>query len=185
MLNEIINEAKGKMAKALEYLHEEFGKLQTGRANAALVEGVMVDSYGAKMPLKGMANITIPESDQIAIQPWNRDQLVNIEKAITDANLGFTPQNDGAMIRIILPNLTEERRKDLVKLVNKYAEDSRISIRNSRHEALSAMKELEKAKEVSEDELRGKEKELQVIVDDFNKEVETTSKHKETDIMTI
>jgi len=89
------------------------------------------------------------------------------------------------MIRIILPNLTEERRKDLVKLVNKYAEDSRISIRNSRHEALSAMKELEKAKEVSEDELRGKEKELQVIVDDFNKEVETTSKHKETDIMTI
>lgn len=185
MTDQIINDAKVKMDKAMTFLHEEYGKLQTGRANSALVENVMVESFGSMMPLKGLASISIPEPTQIAIQPWNRDQLPNVEKAITNANLGLNPQNDGAMIRITLPPLTEERRKELVKLVHKYAEDSKISVRNARHEALTQMKNLEKEKQISEDDLKGAERKLQDVVDGFNKRIEEDSKHKEQDVMTV
>lgn len=185
MSDPIIQEAQVKMQDALDYLQAEYAKLQTGRANAALVESVMVDSYGSQMPLKGIASISIPESNQIAIQPWNRDQLPNIEKAITNANLGLNPQNDGTVIRLILPPLTEDRRKELVKLVHKYAEEARISVRNTRHEALSDFKAKEKDKEISEDELAGKEKELQKVVDDYNEKIEEIAKKKEQDIMTV
>ena len=171
MPDQAINEAKQKMQNALNYLHEEYGKLQTGRANAALVDGLDVEVFGSHMPLKGLANISIPESNQIAIQPWNRDHLPNIEKAITEGNLGLNPTNDGLVIRLILPPLTEDRRKDLVKLVHKYAEDTRVSIRNARHEALKKMEAMEKNKEISEDELAGKEKSLQTAVDEFNSKV--------------
>ncbi len=185
MPDQAINEAKDKMQNALNYLHEEYGKLQTGRANAALVDGLTIEVFGSTMPLKGLANISIPESNQLAIQPWNRDHLPNIEKAITEANLGLNPSNDGIMIRLIIPPLTEDRRRDLVKLVHKYAEDSRVSIRNARHEALKKIEAMEKNKEISEDELKGKEKSLQAVVDEFNTKVEEDSKHKEKDIMTV
>ena len=185
MSDQIIDEAKGKMQNALNYLHEEYGKLQTGRANSALVESIEIEVFGSMMPLKGLASISIPESNQIAIQPWNRDHLPNIEKAIREGSLGLNPSNDGAMIRIILPPLTEERRKDLVKLLHKYAEDTRVSIRNARHEALKKLEGLEKNKEISEDELSGREKALQKVVDDFNLKVEEDAKHKEKDIMTV
>lgn len=185
MSDQAINEAKEKMENAMMYLREEFGKLQTGRANAALVEGLEVEVFGSTMPLKGLASISIPESNQIAIQPWNRDHLPNIEKAIIEANLGLNPSNDGLAIRLIIPPLTEERRKDLVKLVNKYAEDARVSIRNARHEALKKLEAMEKNKEISEDELSGKEKSLQSEVDDFNARVEESAKNKEKDIMTV
>lgn len=185
MPDQIISEAKQKMQSALNYLHEEYGKLQTGRANAALVEGVEVEVFGSSMPLKGLASIFIPESNQIAIQPWNRDHLPNIEKAIREGSLGLNPSNDGTMLRIILPPLTEERRKDLVKLVHKYAEDTRVSIRNARHEALKKLEAMQKNKEISEDELAGREKSLQKEVDDFNAKVEEDAKHKEKDIMTV
>lgn len=185
MPNQVLEEAKTKMQNAVNFLHEEYGKLQTGRASAALVEGVLVEVYGSTMPLKGLANISIPESNQIAIQPWNRDQLPNIEKAIKESNLGLNPNNDGIMIRLILPPLTEERRKELVKLVHKYAEDSRVSIRNARHEALKRFEMMEKEKQISEDELKGKEKKLQEAVDEFNKKVEEAARHKEKDIMTV
>ncbi len=185
MSDQVISEAKEKMESALSYLHEEYGKLQTGRANAALVDGIEVEVFGSLMPLKGLASISIPESNQIAIQPWNRDHLPNVEKAITEANLGLNPSNDGVMIRLIIPPLTEERRKDMVKLVGKYAEDTRVSIRNARHEALKKFEAMEKDKEISEDELKGKEKSLQSEVDEFNNKVEEDSKKKEQDIMTI
>lgn len=185
MDNQIMDEARKKMQKAMDYLHEEFGKLQTGRANAALVEGVEVEVFGSTMPLKGLASITIPESNQIAIQPWNRDHLPNVEKAIVEAKLGLNPSNDGNVIRLIIPPLTEERRKDLVKLLHKYAEDSRVSIRNARHEALKKLEMMEKEKEISEDELKGKEKSLQNQVDEFNDKVEEAAKQKEKDIMTV
>ncbi|MBU0578129.1 ribosome recycling factor [Patescibacteria group bacterium] len=185
MSDQLINDAKAKMENAISYLNEEYGKLQMGRANTALVESIMVESFGAVMPLKGLASISIPESNQIAIQPWNRDQLPNIEKAITNANLGFNPQNDGTVIRIILQPLTEERRKELVKLVHQYSEDARISIRNARHDALAHLKTMQKEKEISEDELSKREKELQDIVDDFNKKIEEAAKHKEQDVMTV
>ena len=174
-----------KCQDALDHLHNEYAKIQTGRANAALVESIMVDSYGVKSPLKALANISIPEAKQIAIQPWDRGQLSNIEKAILEADLGLVPQNDGVLIRLNLPPLTEERRKDLVKLVHKYAEDARISIRNARHDSLNQFKEMEKAKEISEDELKGKEKNVQEKVDEFNKMVEEASKKKEEDVMTV
>lgn len=185
MVDQAIEDAKKKMRDALNYLHEEYGKLQTGRANAALVEGLDVEVFGSNMPLKGLASISIPESNQIAIQPWNRDHLPNIEKAISDGNLGLNPTNDGQIIRLILPPLTEERRKELVKLVHKYAEDTRVSIRNARHEAMKKLEAMEKNKEISEDELAGREKSLQSEVDEFNAKIEEDSKHKEKDIMTV
>ena len=181
MSDHILNEAKTLMQKALDHLQDEYSTLQTGRASAALVDSLQVESFGAVMPLKALASISIPESNQIAIQPWNRDQLSSIEKAIRESNLGLNPTNDGIMIRIVLPPLTEERRRDLVKLVHKYAEEARISVRNARHEG---MKDL-KAVEMSEDELKGKEKKLQTIVDEFNEKIEETAKHKEKDILTI
>lgn len=185
MPNQILSEAKMKMEHALSFLHEEFGKLQIGRASTTLVDSIMVDNFGALSPLKGVASITIPEPTQIAIQPWNRDQLPNIEKAINESSLGLNPSNDGTTIRIIIPPLTEDRRKDIVKLVHKYAEDARISIRNSRHEAMSSLKALEKEKLISEDELSSKEKELQNTVDEFNKKTEESSKNKEQEIMKV
>ena len=185
MSDQIITEAKQKMENALNFLHEEFGKLQTGRANAALVEGLQIEVFGSLMPLKGLASITIPEPNQIVIQPWNRDQLSSIEKAIRESNLGLNPSNDGQLIRLIIPPLTEERRRDLVKLLHKYAEDGRVSIRNARHEALKKLDGMEKDKEISEDERKGREKTLQKAVDDYNARVEESAKHKENDIMTI
>jgi ribosome recycling factor len=185
MPNQILEEAKKKMQDALEYLHEEYGKLQTGRANAALVEGLEVEVFGSTMPLKGIASISIPESNQIAIQPWNRDHLPNIEKAIREGDLGLNPSNDGIMIRLILPPLTEERRKELVKLVHKYEEGARVSVRNARHEAMKKLEEMEKEGQVSEDEIRGKEKTLQSSVDEFNSQIEEGAKQKEADIMTV
>lgn len=181
MSDQILESAKQLMQKALDHLHEEYSKFQTGRASAALVESLPVESFGATMPLKGLASISVPESNQIAIQPWNRDQLVSIEKAIRDSNLGLNPTNDGIMIRLMVPPLTEERRKDLVKLVHKYAEDSRISLRNARHEGMADLKKLE----MGEDELKGKEKKLQAMVDEFNEKIEEAAKQKEKDIMTI
>lgn len=174
-----------KFQAALDHLSQEYAKIQTGRANAALVENVMVDSYGAKMPLKSLANISIPESKQIAIQPWDRSQLSNIEKAIIEANLGLAPQNDGILIRLNLPPLTEERRKELVKLAHKYAEEARITIRNARHETLNNYKAMEKAGKISQDELRVKEKQIQEKVDEFNKKIEEMAKKKEGDVMTV
>jgi len=181
MSSQILNEAKQKMEDAIRYLHEEYGKFQTGRANAALVESLTVECFGSTMPLKGVASISVPESNQIAIQPWNRDHLSSIEKAISEADLGLNPSNDGIMIRIILPPLTEERRKEMVKLSHKYAEESRVSIRNARHEAQHKLKQ----EALVEDELKGWEKKLQDLVDAYNKSVEEDSKKKEKDILTV
>ncbi|MBN1258380.1 ribosome recycling factor [Candidatus Peregrinibacteria bacterium] len=185
MPDQIILTAKTGMQKAIDHLHEQFMKLQTGRAHPGLVEGIMVESYGTMMPLKGLATISIPESKQIAIQPWSRDQLQAIERAIIASNLGFNPKNDGVVIRITLAPLTEERRKELVKIVHQYAEEARIAIRNLRHEAMNQLKEMEKAKDISEDVLSGMEKEMQKIVDDFNGKVEDAAKQKEKDVMTV
>jgi len=185
MTQQILNELNVKCVTALDHLKQEYGKIQTGRANAAIVENIMVDAYGSKMLLKALANISIPEPKQIMIQPYDRGTLSYIEKAIREANLGINPQNDGIVIRLILPPLTEERRKELVKVVHKLAEDARISLRNARHEAISQLKELEKEKEISEDDLRGNEKIVQEKIDEFNKKVDELAKKKEQDVMTV
>jgi len=185
MSEQAITDAKAKLEKAMEFLHNEYRKLQTGRASAGLVEGIKVESFGTFMPIKGLATITIPESNQIAIQPWNRDQISAIEKAIMAANIGLTPSSDGVVIRLIIPPLTEERRKGLVKVVHQAAEEARISIRSARHDALNLLKTMEKNKEISEDDLVHKEKELQNTVDEYNKRVEEAAKHKEQDVMKV
>lgn len=184
-IDTIYQNLKSKSEAALVHLKGEYAKLQTGRANSALVEELIVDSFGAKVPLKAMASISIPEPQQIAIQPFNRDQLVNIEKAITDSTLGLNPQNDGALIRLNLPPLTEERRKELTKLVHKFAEDTKISIRNARHEAISEVKKMEKEKLISEDECRAGEKNIQSSVDEYNKKTEELAQAKEKEVLTV
>lgn len=181
MSQHVLTQAFEKFQKSLDHLQVEFSKLQTGRANAALVEGLMVETYGTKMPLKGLASIAVPEFNQIMIQPWDRSQLQAIEKSIRDANVGLNPQNDGVVIRLVVPALTEERRKELVKLVNRTAEETRIAVRNARHEALSELKKLE----LPEDDLKGKENLLQKQVDEFNKKIEEAAKKKEQDVMTV
>lgn len=181
----LIDDLQKKAAEALDFLHSGCGKLQTGRASVALVENLMVDSYGSKMPLKGVANISIPESDQIMIQPWSHDQLALVEKAIRDSDLGLNPQNDGIVIRLVLPPMTEDRRKDLIKLVHKYAEEAHISVRNARHDVLGKLKTMEKEKQIGEDDYHGREVEVQKIVDTVNEKIEEAAKKKEADIRQV
>jgi ribosome recycling factor len=185
MVEQIITAAKPKMDKAIEHFREELGTLRTGRANPAMVEDLVIDYYGAKSPLKQVASITIPESRLIVIQPWSRDNLVDIEKAINEANLGFNPTNDGQVIRIVIPPLNEERRRDLVKILGKYSEESRVAIRRAREEAWDEIQEAVKNSKTGEDDkFRGKDK-LQKLVDEYNNKVEETREKKEKEIMEI
>ncbi len=177
--------ASQEFAKVIEHLKAEYSRLQAGRASANLLDSIMVDMYGSSQPLKAVGNVSVPDSKTIQIQPWDKTALASIEKAISNAGLNLNPVNDGNLIRIVLPALTEERRKDLVKIVNKMAEDGRISIRNVRQKFQTKFKEDEKKGEMSEDDLRGAEKKLQDLVDKFNKEVEENARLKETDIMTV
>ena len=185
MTEAIIQTLKTQCQAALDHLHQEFSKVQTGRANAALVEHLMVDSYGTKMPLKSLANISIPDAKTIAIQPWDRGQIASVEKAIRESNLGLNPMNNGLAIHLNLPPLTEERRKELVKVVNKLAEEAKIALRTHRHDAFAALKELEKEKEIGEDLYHTEEKRAQEAVDGFSAQIEESAKKKEKDVMTV
>lgn len=174
-----------EMKKILDHLKSEFSHLQIGRASASLVETVMVEAYGQNQPLKALAHISVPDAKTLQIQPWDKGTLQAIEKGIQMANLGLTPSNDGIVIRISIPALTEERRRDLTKVVNKLAEDARISVRHARQTVMDKIKAQEKSKEISEDMAKGLEKKLQVGVDAMNKEIESCSKNKEADIMKV
>ncbi|MBI5412039.1 ribosome recycling factor [Candidatus Peregrinibacteria bacterium] len=185
MVDKVIQQAIQSFQKSLDHLHQEFSKLQTGRANASLVEHLEVESYGARMPLKGLATILVPDAKTIAIQPWDRSLIPNIEKAIQESKLGLNPRSDGVLLRLNLPPLTEERRRELTKIVHTIAEETKIAIRQARHDGLDEMKRMEKGKEIGEDQLSMGEKKLQEKVDEFNKKVEEGAKKKETDIMTI
>lgn len=185
MYKNAVDRKKEEFEKSIEHFVVEIGQIRTGRANSALVENVMVDYYGTKTPLKQIASINVPESRLLVIQPWDKDGLVNIEAAIRDSDLGFNPNNDGQVIRINIPALTEERRKELVKVLNQRSEDARISIRNLREEAWKEIQEMEKEGKISEDEkFLGKDY-LQKIVDEYNKKVDEIKEKKEGEIMTI
>lgn len=181
----LLDTADIQMKKAVEHLKDEFGKLQVGRANASLVEDVKVDAYGSLQPLKAVASVSIPEAKTIQIQPWDRALLGAIEKGIQIANIGLTPNNDGVYIRINIPPLTEERRKDLVKVVGRYTEEAKIGIRNVRQDTNNTFNTMKKDSEMTEDELHGGTKELQNRVDAYNQEIDSMSKKKEQDIMTV
>lgn len=185
MIKELIDEKAASFESAVEHFASEAAKIRTGRANPGLVEGLMVDYYGVKTPLKQIASINIPEARQILIQPWDKGGLTFIESAIRDSDLGLNPSNDGQNIRITLPALTEDRRKDLVKTLNHRVEEGRIVIRTIREEVWKEIQELEHSGDISEDDkFQGKD-ELQKVVDEYNQKLEVIRKKKEEEILTV
>jgi ribosome recycling factor len=183
MVNEVLESVKNQMIKALEYCQQQISKVRTGRASASLVENVKVDYYGAQTALSQMANISVPDARTIVIQPWDRGTLKEIEKGIQYADLGFNPSNDGSVIRIPVPPLTEERRKEFVKMCKKYAEEGKVAIRNIRRDQMEVLKKSEKDKKVTEDERKKGEDEIQKQTDKFIKEVDVFLAKKEKELM--
>lgn len=185
MYQEIISSKKENLEQAIEHLKYELGKLRTGRANPSIVEDIMVNYYGSKTPLKQMAAINTPEARQITIQPWDRSAMGAIEGAIRESDLGLNPANDGILIRITIPALTEERRRDLVKVLNQKAEEGRIAVRSVREDAWKEIQDAQKDGLMSEDDkFKGKDK-LQEVVDEYNKKIEEIRTKKEGEIMTV
>jgi ribosome recycling factor len=185
MYGEIINKYKDVWEKATEHLQIEMGKIRTGRANPAMVADLLVDYYGTKTPLKQIASINTPEPRMIVIQPWDKGALVSIEAAIRESDLNMNPNNDGTLVRINIPMLTEDRRKEMVKMLNQKAEEARISVRSVREEAWKEIQDAEHDGKLSEDDkFKGKEK-LQELVDEYNKKIEDIRAKKETEIMTV
>jgi len=183
MKEEILSELRDNMTKSVEALKKEFNRIRTGRASTALLDGIKVSCYDTRMPLDQVASISVPESRLILIQPWDQTILGEIEKAVLKSELGLTPMNDGKIIRISIPPLTEERRKELAKLARKMAEDSKISVRNHRREANDMFKELKNDKEISEDEMHKAYSDVQKITDDFIKKIDEITAEKEKEIV--
>lgn len=177
----IILELNEKMDKAIATLEKRFTTVRAGRANPSSLDGIMVEYYGSMTPLKQLATISVPEARQLLIKPFDKGCLKDIEKAILASNLGYNPGNDGETIRIIIPELTEERRRELVKQVKALAEEAKVAIRNIRREGLEDVSKLE----VSEDEEKGLEKDIQDIVNEYNKKVEAKLKEKEEELLTV
>lgn len=183
MKDEILSEMRQKMNKTAEALERDYKRIRTGRASTALLEGIKVDCYDTQMPLEQVASIAVPESRLITIQPWDLSIMGDIEKAILKSELGLTPANDGKIIRISIPPLTEERRKELARLAKKMAEENRISIRNLRREANDMFKELKNEKEISEDEFYRAQDDVQKITDEFIKKIDDITSRKEKEII--
>ena len=182
---EPIQIAEGKMKKAIETLKEEFATVRAGRANPHILDKVMVDYYGVPTPIPQLASITVPEARMIVIQPWEARMLKEIEKAIQKSDLGVNPTNDGKVIRLIFPELTEERRKELVKQVKKMAEDAKVAIRNIRREALDEYKKMKKNNEITEDDLKDAEEDVQKLHDKYIEQIEKLLSAKEKEIMEV
>ncbi|MBF0461270.1 MAG: ribosome recycling factor [Magnetococcales bacterium] len=174
-----------RMKKCLAALKEELSTVRTGRASGSLLDHILVDVYGSPTPLNQVASINVPESRMLTVQPWDKKTLKSIEKAIRESDLGLNPLSDGTLLRIPLPELTEERRKSLVKLIQKYGEQAKVALRNVRRDALEQIKKLEKNKEISKDDLHVWEKKVQEQTDLYVKEVDDTLVHKEADILQI
>lgn len=185
MIKDLIKETQGRMKRTLESMDEDFKTVRTGRATPALVERVMVTYYGAPTPLQQLAVISAPEPQMLLIRPYDPASLRDIEKGIMQADLGLNPNNDGRLVRIPIPRLTEERRRDLVKVVKRRVEEAKIALRNIRRNALEDMREYENEKLISEDDLKRGQDELQTLTDKYVKMVEEAGEHKEKDIMEI
>lgn len=185
MVEEVMESLKSDMEKVISQLRKEYDRVRTGRASAALLEGIRVDYYGSSMPINQVANISIPEPRLITIQPWDKAVMGEIEKAIQRSELGLTPMNDGKVIRIAIPPLTEERRKELVKVVRKMAEECKVDLRNHRREANETLKELKKDKVITEDELFRYQEEVQKITDSYVERVDSLLQSKEKEILEI
>ena len=185
MLKEACNEAEARMKGAVQALEEDLSSIRTGRASPALVEKLPVDYYGAPTPLQQLASISVPESRTLMIRPFDASTLKTIERAILASDLGLTPNNDGKCIRLNLPPLTEERRRDLVKVVHGRLEDARVAVRNVRRDAIKDLREFEEEKMISEDDLAKGETDLQKLTDHFIEAVNGVGVHKEKEIMEV
>lgn len=185
MVKEVISSNEERMKKTLSAAKVEFASLRAGRATPALLDKVMVEYYGSLVPVNQVGNISVPEPRMILIQPWEKPMLHEIEKAITRSDLGLSPNNDGTVIRLNIPQLTEERRADLVKTLNKRAEESKVSVRNIRRDANDAIKKLEKAKSITEDDAKKAQEDIQKIVDKYIKEIDIARAEKEKEIMEV
>ena len=183
MIKEVIAKNEERMKKTLSAAKSEFASLRAGRATPALLDKVMVEYYGSLVPVNQVGNISVPEPRMILIQPWEKPMLHEIEKAITRSDLGLSPNNDGTVIRLNIPQLTEERRTDLVKTLNKRAEESKVSVRNIRRDANEAIKKLEKAKSITEDDAKKAQEDIQKIVDKYIKEIDIARAEKEKEII--
>ena len=180
-----IEEAKAKMEKTLVALKKEFSTLRAGRANPQILDKITVDYYGTQTPLSGVANISVPEPRMLIIAPWEAKMISVIEKEIQKSDLGINPSNDGRVIRLIIPELNEERRKELCKQVKKAAEESKVAIRNIRRDAMEAFKKMKKDSQITEDDQKTAETQLQKAVDEYIKEVDKVAAEKEKEIMSV
>ncbi|SRR6056297_1529920 len=185
MIDLVLDETKEKMEKSLASFKAELRKVRTGRASLSLVDGITVDYYGTQTPLNQMASLSVPESRLIVIQPWDTTAIKNVEKAILQSNIGLTPSNDGKVIRLTVPPLTEERRKEIAKQVRQMSEDYKIAIRNIRREANESFKQMKKDSDISEDDaFAGKDK-VQELTDKYTERVEAAYKEKEKEILEL
>ena len=184
-MQEIFDHAREKMTKTTSVLKGDLAAIRAGRANASVLDKIAVDYYGVPTPINQMAAISVAEARILVIQPWDKSTLNSIYKAIQASDIGINPQNDGTVIRLIFPQLTEDRRKELVKEVKKMAEDSKVAIRSIRRDAIDKLKKKEKASEITEDDLSDGEEELQDITDEFIKEIDNIASAKEKEIMEI
>jgi len=185
MIKEIISGNEEKMKKSVEILRKEYSSLRAGRANPSLLDGIKVDYYGTPTPLVQMANISVPEPRMLVIQPWDKTSIAAIEKAILKSDLGVNPSNDGTVIRIVIPQLTEERRRELVKVVHKKAEEARVSVRNIRRDCNDKIKAQEKAKAITEDDAKKGLDDIQKMTDKYIKEIDRLAELKEKEIMEV
>ncbi|MEJ2023546.1 MAG: ribosome recycling factor [Deltaproteobacteria bacterium] len=183
MKEEILSDLRQKMTKTVEAIGKDFKKIRTGRASTALLDGIKVDCYETQMPLEQVASLSAPEPRLLTIQPWDQTIIGEIEKSILKSELGLTPMNDGKLIRISIPPLTEERRKELAKLARKMAEESKIAIRNQRRDANEMFKQMKNDKDISEDEFFKAQDEVQKITDDFIEQIDGVTRDKEKEIL--
>lgn len=185
MIPEVLKDAEQRMAKGVEAAQHDFSTLRTGRANPVILDGVQVDYYGSKMPINQLAGISAPEPRLLVVTPWDKGALSAIEKAIMNSEVGMTPQNDGNVIRLQVPYLTEERRKELIKSLHKKAEDHKIAVRNVRRDANEHLKDLEKKHEISEDENKRAQDQVQKLTDKYIQRIDDLTSAKEVELMEV
>ena len=184
-MHQLIKDAKGRMDKTIETLQGELAKIRTGKATTVLLDSIRVDYYGNQVPLNQVGNVSVLDAHTLSITPWEKQMVQVIDKAILEANLGLNPISDGTNLKIPIPPLNEERRKELVKLVKKFGEESKVAIRNVRRDANDHLKKEQKEKKMTEDQLHDAEKEMQKLTDDHIKLIDDTLKHKEKEIMEV
>ena len=184
-MKEVVKQFEEKMAKSIDVLQEEFASIRAGRANPHLLDKIKVDYYGTPTPIQQVGNISVPEARIILITPWEKSLLKELERSINQADIGINPTNDGTAIRLVFPELTEERRKELAKDIKKKGEETKVAIRNVRRDAVDKIKKMEKASEITEDDLKDGEDQIQKITDDAIKKVDTVVDNKTKEIMTV